>query len=518
MNCKKCGKELEGELELCPECAAEETELTAAEETVSEETVAEVIDAEEAEEAAAEEAVQEEPAKEEKPAAPISIWKVVAATAVCMLLLCVLAVVMINSITGKNWPFDQFAKETTAAPTTVPTTVSTVPAELLSPEDVGMLTGITEKAVYSTDEMTDDVRDRVVATAGSLKLTNGQLQIMYWTQFYNFVNNQDYASYGLDPFAPLSEQKVGGVDATWEQVFLESALKTWHRYAAICLAAQEAGYVLPEDVQKNLDTFIEQFNAQAVKNGFADGLDLLTAQMGDGVTLEDMVAVETMYATGDGYFTQYRNNLNPTRDEVEAYFDENAELFSASYGVTKDLGKLVDVRHVLIQPEGCTFDTNNYVVATDEQWEACRKEAQAMLDGWVKDGAAEDGFAQLAKDHSVDGSAADGGLIQYVATGTMVENFDAWLFAEGRKAGDYGLVKTEFGYHLMYYVGGEEAWYLFGLNSSDGILSRKCSELIDSYAEANPMEVKFADILFGTTKLSVEDEAAESADPTTATE
>ena len=173
MNCKKCGKELEGELELCPECAAEETELTASEETVSEETVAEVIDAEEAEEAAAEEAVQEEPAKEEKTAVPISIWKVVAATAVCMLLLCVLAVVMINSITGKNWPFDQFAKETTAAPTTGPATVSTVPAELLSPEDVGMLTGITEKAVYSTDEMTDDVRDRVVATAGSLKLTNG---------------------------------------------------------------------------------------------------------------------------------------------------------------------------------------------------------------------------------------------------------------------------------------------------------------------------------------------------------
>ena len=125
MNCKKCGKELDGELELCPECAAEETELT--QDIPAEEIILE----EEAVEPAAEETAEEAPAEEETvtvvtaPAAPISIWKVVAATAVCMLLLCVLAVMLINSITGKNWPFDQFAKETTVAPTTEAVTPST---------------------------------------------------------------------------------------------------------------------------------------------------------------------------------------------------------------------------------------------------------------------------------------------------------------------------------------------------------------------------------------------------------
>ena len=520
MNCKKCGKELDGELELCPECAAEETELTqeipvdeeiVVEETAVEEIIEEEIDDEEIDDAEIDEEAEEEE-KSAAPAAPISIWKVVAATAVCMLLLCVLAVMLINSIAGTNWPFDQFAKETTVAPTTEAGTPSTTTPEVLySAEDLGMLDGIDDKITYSSAEVAEDAMNKVVATAGSMELTNAQLQILYWSQFYRFVNNEDYTQYGMDPTAPLSEQTVAGSTVTWEQYFLDSALKTWQQYAALYLAAQEENYVLPEDVQANLDVLIEQYEQQAVANGFADGLDLLTAQMGAGVTLEDMLAVETLFAIGDNYYKHIYYSQDPTREEVEAYFDENAEMFSSYYGVTKDIGKLVDVRHVLIRPEGYETDaTTGLITATDEQWENCRKECQALLDAWVKAGATEDGFAEMAKEHSLDGSAPDGGLIRYVAAGAMVENFDAWLFEEGRKAGDYGLVRTEYGYHLMYYVGGDEAWYLYARESSDGILSKTCRDKITSYVDANPLEVVFADIQMGMAKLSVEDTAADS--------
>lgn len=516
MNCKKCGKELDGELELCPECAAEETELT--QDIPAEEIILE----EEAVEPAAEETAEEAPAEEETvtvvtaPAAPISIWKVVAATAVCMLLLCVLAVMLINSITGKNWPFDQFAKETTVAPTTEAVTPSTTTEPVYTAEDLGMLEGINEKITFSADTISDENRSKVVATAGSLKLTNGQLQILFWSQFYRFVNNEQYTQYGLDPVAPLSEQVVAGSEVTWEQYFLDSALKTWQQYAALYLAAQEENYVLPADVQAALDGLIEGYGKQAVEAGFKDGMDLLSAQMGPGVTLEDMLAVETLFAIGDNYYKDLYYSQDPTREEVEAYFDENAEMFSTYYGVTKDIGKLLDVRHVLIQPEGCEFDERNYVVATDEQWESCRVEAQALLDAWVEGGATEDAFAQMAGEHSADlGSATNGGLCQYVSKGAMVPAFDAWLFEEGRKAGDYGLVKTEYGYHLMYFVGGDEAWYLYGRESSDGILSKTCRDKIAGYVEANPMEVSFADILLGKAKLSV---AETETDPTATTE
>ena len=35
----------------------------------------------------------------------------------------------------------------------------------------------------------------------------------------------------------------------------------------------------------------------------------------------------------------------------------------------------------------------------------------------------------------------------------MIANFDAWCFEENSKAGDAGIVESEDGYHVMYFVG-----------------------------------------------------------------
>ena len=42
----------------------------------------------------------------------------------------------------------------------------------------------------------------------------------------------------------------------------------------------------------------------------------------------------------------------------------------------------------------------------------------------------------------------------------MVAEFEDWLFDEARKEGDTGIVKTQYGYHIMYFDGnGDEKWY-----------------------------------------------------------
>ena len=516
MECKKCGKEFEGELELCPACAEEnlpeETEKVVAAEETLEQAAEETV-----EEAAEETAEEEEP--KPLPAESVSPWKIVAATAVCMLLLMVLAVTVINSITGRNWPFDLAGDP--VATTAAPTTVATEPAKIYTAEELGMLEGILTKAAYSAEADALNAMDEVVVTAGELQLTNAQLQVLYWNQFYRFVNNYDYSSTGFDPTAPHSQQTFPQSDVTWEQYFLSGALQTWHQYAALNIAAKEAGYELPEEVVQELANLPEDYDKQAKENGYADAAQLLLAQMGPKITLEDLVAVETMFAIGDNYYVEYRGTLQPTRDEVKAHFEKYKDIFSNNYGVTEDLGKLVSVRHVLIQPEGCEFDDKGYVVATDEQWEACRAEGQAMLDAWVAEGATEDGFAILAGQKSVDtGSATNGGLYENVYKGQMVPAFNDWIFDAERQGGDYGLVKTEFGYHLMYYVSGEEAWYLYGLDSSDGLLSTTCYELITRYSEANPISVSWDKLSFGFAEFSIAEEvnAANAATEPTTTE
>ena len=43
----------------------------------------------------------------------------------------------------------------------------------------------------------------------------------------------------------------------------------------------------------------------------------------------------------------------------------------------------------------------------------------------------------------------------------MVETFNDWIFDSARKPGDSGIVKTDYGYHLMYYVADNlPQWYM----------------------------------------------------------
>ncbi len=120
----------------------------------------------------------------------------------------------------------------------------------------------------------------------------------------------------------------------------------------------------------------------------------------------------------------------------------------------------VNVRHILIAPE--TDDENTSATeATDEQWAAAYEKADSILNEWKSGEATEDSFAQLAKENSTDtGASETGGLYENVITGQMVDQFSAWCFSSQRKAGDTDIVQTNYGYHIMYFVGtnDEKVW------------------------------------------------------------
>ena len=122
---------------------------------------------------------------------------------------------------------------------------------------------------------------------------------------------------------------------------------------------------------------------------------------------------------------------------------------------------LVNVRHILITPEGGTYDsatgTTKY---TDEEKLAAKVKAEELLAQFLAGKAIEENFAALATEHTTDpGSKENGGLYEDVYPGEMVASFNDWCFAEGRKAGDTGIVETEYGYHIMFYVSDSETSY-----------------------------------------------------------
>ena len=111
--------------------------------------------------------------------------------------------------------------------------------------------------------------------------------------------------------------------------------------------------------------------------------------------------------------------------------------------------------------------------------------ANEIYEQWKSGEMTEESFAELAKAHSADGSAAAGGLIENIRPGQTVENFDAWCFAEGRKAGDHGLVQTEFGYHIIFLSAVQEQsyWYQTMLTEYENERYLElCTEMTERYA------------------------------------
>ena len=131
------------------------------------------------------------------------------------------------------------------------------------------------------------------------------------------------------------------------------------------------------------------------------------------------------------------------------------------HGVDDNTDPLVNVRHILVKPEGGTTDPNTGVTSyTSEEMAAAKASAEELLAQWNAGDATEESFGALASEHSADtGSAVNGGLIENVYPGQMVVNFNNWCFDESRSAGDTGIVESTYGYHVMYFSGDAELSY-----------------------------------------------------------
>ncbi|MBQ1704276.1 MAG: peptidylprolyl isomerase, partial [Clostridia bacterium] len=98
--------------------------------------------------------------------------------------------------------------------------------------------------------------------------------------------------------------------------------------------------------------------------------------------------------------------------------------------------------------------------------------------------ATEDSFADLAREYSADSNASSGGLYTGIYLGQMVQEFQDWCFDESRQPGDTGIVKTDYGYHVMYFVENEGPRYLSTIR--DTLQANAYNEWITEQKNAYP--------------------------------
>ena len=80
----------------------------------------------------------------------------------------------------------------------------------------------------------------------------------------------------------------------------------------------------------------------------------------------------------------------------------------------------------------------------------------------------------------------------------MVQAFNDWCFDESRAYGDYGLVQTNYGYHVMFFVGSEPQWISYA--ESDW-MNEQSNKLLEGIVAKYPMEVSYEDIALGVVQM-----------------
>jgi len=138
----------------------------------------------------------------------------------------------------------------------------------------------------------------------------------------------------------------------------------------------------------------------------------------------------------------------------------------------------VSVRHILIAADR--------EKASEADIATAKTKAEQILNQYLAGAKTEDAFAALVADNTEDpGSAATGGLYSNITpTSSYVEEFLAWAVDKNRKPGDTGIVQTDFGFHIMYFVGIDGIQWKIDVKNS--LISDKYNAWLEEQVKAKP--------------------------------
>lgn len=242
-------------------------------------------------------------------------------------------------------------------------------------------------------------------------------------------------------------------------------------------------------------------------------------------------AVEQIQNTIETSSTKTELENNYGADIAEWLFSNETEVGSTTFSVDEDYScvtimlktsqpkldetELYSVRHILVMPESeaekesedttddaaaadDTTVTENTTAAdtadgqtsseteyTEEEWASALTRAEEILEKYNSGDKTEKSFAALAEKYSDDtestssgSSGLYGGAFEGTSLGRMVSEFEGWATDDSRKYGDVEIVKSEFGYHIMYFMF-DGPTYIY--NAENDLISEKEEEYVNNY-------------------------------------
>jgi peptidyl-prolyl cis-trans isomerase SurA len=246
----------------------------------------------------------------------------------------------------------------------------------------------------------DDLSDRIIAVVNNDAITLAELQ-------------ESIVSYR----AENPGQRSGPSDEELRKEFLSRLIES-----RLQLQEAEREKIIVEDTELN-EEFLERVKRYGVKNEEefeklvrAQGVtvDSIKRRLRDGLKVSKLVRRRVTL------------RVSVTEAEISAYLEENRSKL--------ETGLSFHARHILITPEA----------NTDAGWEAARIKAE-MLRTQIHDGA---DFIELAKQHSRDATARDGGDLGALKRGELAPEVESELLS--LRPGDVSRpVRSPLGFHVF---------------------------------------------------------------------
>lgn len=262
-----------------------------------------------------------------------------------------------------------------------------------------------------------------VATVGKQKITEDEYKYFLMSTKDSIEQNAGVQT-DADRKA-LWESNVG--DQKAEDFVKQQALDSSTTFVILLDKAKAANYKLGEDEIKDSNEQIDNY----IKTLGAGDAGAKAFQAQYGLAPDKFKEINLNLTLAQKYYTEEMNKITVTDEELKKHFNENIDSYQQ-----------VTAKHVLLM----TVDQNTNQPLPQDKQEEAKKKAEDIL-AKVKSGS---NIADLAKQYSEDPGSKDNGGEYTFGKGQMVKEFEDWCFSA--KVGDTGLVKTEYGYHVLQLV------------------------------------------------------------------
>ena len=160
------------------------------------------------------------------------------------------------------------------------------------------------------------------------------------------------------------------------------------------------------------------------------------------------------------------------------------------HGRARDERLIANVGPIRVRAENGTAEDGSTAARTEEAWTGAQEQAQGILDQYTAGEQTADAFGVLANEKSDDGDGTTGGLYEDVTRSSQyVTEFKDWIFEDGRKVGDTGLVRHDggtsgySGYHVMYLDSFGEAEWAYAVRNT--LANQQTTEWIEGLEAEN---------------------------------